>query len=216
MKFLELAKSRYTSKAYDASKKIPAQQLQNLLEVLRLSPSSINIQPWKFIAAQSATAKQKIAEAMPGNFSYNIPKILNASDVIIFTAKNDIDETHLDNILNCEEQAGRFRTPDSKLTQKNVRQTYIDLYKQNNLIHDWIDNQVHIALGALLFAAKAENIDATPIGGFDRKLLDEILQLDQQGLHSVVLVALGYHSDEDFNTTLGKGRLSYDQVISII
>lgn len=54
MNFLELAQTRHTTKAYDQTKKIPHEQLEQLLlEVLRLSPSSINIQPWRFLVAQS-------------------------------------------------------------------------------------------------------------------------------------------------------------------
>lgn len=143
MNYLDLAQSRYTSKAYDASKKIPQETLAELLEILRLTPSSINIQPWKFIVAQSQHAKEKIAEAMPDSFAYNIPKVLNASEVIIFTVQSDITHQHLDKILTAEDDAGRFRTPESKETQKTVRQGYIDLYKQHQKINGWVENQAH-------------------------------------------------------------------------
>ena len=39
---------RYTTKKYDVSKKIENQKIEELKEILRLSPSSINSQPWKF------------------------------------------------------------------------------------------------------------------------------------------------------------------------
>lgn len=55
---------------------------------------------------------------MPDSLAYNVPKILYASEVIVFTAKTEIDEQHLNQILNHEEHPGRFRTPESKLTQK--------------------------------------------------------------------------------------------------
>lgn len=216
MNFLDLAQSRYTSKAYDANKKIPEETLTQLLEILRLTPSSINIQPWQFIVAQSQGAKEKIAEAMPDTFAYNIPKVLNASEVIIFTVRSDIDQTHLDKILDAEDEAGRFRTPESKETQRTTRQGYINLYKQQNKINGWVENQTHIALGNALFAAKAANIDATPIGGFNHEILDRVFDFQAQGLRSVVLLALGYHSDADFNADLPKGRLKTEDVIKII
>ena len=46
---LELVKHRYTAKRYDANKPISDETLNDLLEVLRLSPSSVNIQPWHFM-----------------------------------------------------------------------------------------------------------------------------------------------------------------------
>lgn len=215
MNILKIAQSRHTSKAYDASQKIPKQQLDALLEVLRLTPSSINIQPWVFLVAQSDDAKHKIAQAMPQPFEYNIPKVLNASEVIIFTAKRHIDEQHLDQILQTEVEAGRFRTIESQKTQKDMRLNYVHLYQEKQIIDQWVNNQIHIALGGLLIAAKAEGIDATPIGGFDADLLDQALDLEAKGLRSVVIASLGYHSQEDFNATLAKARLPYDDVIEI-
>jgi nitroreductase/dihydropteridine reductase len=215
MKFLELAQSRYTSKAYDPSKKIPAAQLQDLLEVLRLTPSSINIQPWQFLVAQSLSAKQRIAEAMPEGNSYNIPKVLNASEVIVFCAKTDIDDAHLQKIIASEDAAGRFATPADKSNRFNITQFYVDQYRAKDMAR-WIDSQLHIALGGLLFAAAAEQIDATPIGGFSSELLDQNLDLSSRGLRSVVLVALGYHSAEDFNAGLDKARLSSADVIQFL
>lgn len=215
MDTLKIAQTRYTSKAYDATKKIPTDTLNTLLEVLRLSPSSINIQPWQFLVVQSDQAKQKIAQAMPGRYAYNIPKILNASEVIVFTAKTDINVEHLDAILQAEDLAGRFRTPESKAAQRDTRLNYIELYKEKN-IHGWVDNQIHIALGSALFAAQTLHIDATPIGGFDLDVLDQQLQLSSQGLRSVVLLALGYRSDEDFNADLPKARLAPNQIIQTL
>lgn len=215
MDFLTLAQSRYTSKAYDATQKIPTETLQQFLEVLRLSPSSINIQPWHFVVAQSNEAKQKVSQAMPNHYAYNIPKILNASEVIIFTAKTNLDEQHLDAIIAAEELAGRFRTPESKQAQKDSRATYVKHYKEKD-IDRWIDNQLHIALGNALCAAKAFHLNATPIGGFDLDLLDQALQLPQQGLRSVVILALGYHSDDDFNANLPKARLALESITHTI
>ena len=215
MDALTIAQNRYTSKAYDASKKIPQDTLNNFLEILRLTPSSINIQPWQFIVAQSDQAKQNISHAMPDHFAYNIPKVLHASEVIIFTAKTDIDQHHLDAIIEAEDQAGRFRTPESKQAQKETRTRYIELYKTKD-IHRWVDNQIHIALGSALYAAKSLGIDATAIGGFDLTLLDQHLNLTAQGLRSVVLLSLGYHSTEDFNADLPKARLTRDAVTQII
>lgn len=215
MKFLELAQSRYTTKAYDASKKIPAAQLQELLEVLRLTPSSINIQPWHFLVAQTDAAKQQLAQAMPDGNSYNIPKVLNASEVIVFCAKTDIDHQHVERIIDAEAAVGRFATDTDRANRLNMTKFYLDQYQSKD-IDRWIDAQLHIALGSLLFAAAANRIDATPIGGFSNTLLDQGLDLAAQGLRSVVLVALGYHSDQDNNAKLAKARLSAGEIIRLI
>ena len=45
MNFLSIAQNRYTTKMYNG-KRIPEDTLNQLKEILRLSPSSINSQPW--------------------------------------------------------------------------------------------------------------------------------------------------------------------------
>ena len=59
-----------------------------------------------------------------------------------------------------------------------------------------------------------QEIDATPIEGFDPKILNEELGLRENGLTSVVLVALGYRSEEDFNAKLAKSRLPAEEIFS--
>lgn len=61
MKFLELAQTRYTTKRYDAGKKVSDQQIKELQEILRLSPSSINSQPWKFTFVGDESLKKQLA-----------------------------------------------------------------------------------------------------------------------------------------------------------
>lgn len=90
MDSLHTAKTRYTTKAYDASKKIPKEQFEKLLEILRFSPSSVNIQPWHFLIAETDEAKQRIASAQTGNYIYNAAKVLNSSHTLLFCTRTDI------------------------------------------------------------------------------------------------------------------------------
>ena len=50
MNFLSLMQNRYTTKYYDPNKKISKDDIDSLLECLRLTPSSVNCQPWHFYA----------------------------------------------------------------------------------------------------------------------------------------------------------------------
>ena len=77
-----------------------------------------------------------------------------------------------------------------------------------------MEKQVYLALGTLLLGAAALEIDATPIEGFDARVLNEALGLREQGMTSIVLVALGYRSADDFNAKLPKSRLPVETVIS--
>lgn len=213
MDTLHTAKTRYTTKAYDAERKIPAQQFEKLLEILRYSPSSVNIQPWHFLVAETDAAKQRVAKALNGNYVYNAAKVLNSSHTLVFCTHTDINEQYLEQLLQQDEASGRFKDNAAKQGQRDTRAGYVEFYR-NELknLPAWMEHQTYLALGQLLFAAGLEGIDATPMEGFDRDIIDQEFKLSEKGLKASVLVALGYHSEHDFNAKLPKSRLP-EQVI---
>ena len=217
MDLLNISKTRYTTKAYDPSKKIPQQQFDRLIQILRLAPSSINIQPWHFFIIENDQAKQRIAKSLVGKYAYNAPKILDSSHSILFCTKADITENHLTNLLNQDDQSGRFKDQTAKQAQQDARTGYVNFYRnEKGDIQRWAENQTFIALGQTLLAAGIEGIDATPIGGFDEQIISEELGLAEKGLIPSVLLALGYRSEQDFNAKLPKSRLNQDDIFTVL
>ncbi|MCH7388002.1 oxygen-insensitive NAD(P)H nitroreductase [Acinetobacter modestus] len=213
MDTLATAKTRYATKAYDAEKKIPQAQFEKLLEILRFSPSSVNIQPWHFLIAETDEAKQRIASALTGNYIYNAAKVLNSSHTLVFCTRTDISAEYLEQLLQQDDASGRFKDAAAKQGQRDTRSGYVEFYR-NELknLPAWMENQTYLALGQLLFAAGLEGIDATPMEGFDRKLINKEFELTEKGLKASVIVSLGYRSENDFNAKLPKSRLS-DEVV---
>ena len=217
MDLLNISKTRYTTKAYDPSKKIPQQQFDRLIQILRLTPSSINIQPWHFFIIENDQAKQRIAKSLVGKYAYNAPKILDSSHSILFCTKADITENHLTNLLNQDYQSGRFKDQTAKQAQQDARTGYVNFYRnEKGDIQRWAENQTFIALGQTLLAAGIEGIDATPIGGFNEEIISEELGLVEKGLIPSVLLALGYRSEQDFNAKLPKSRLNKDDIFTVL
>ena len=217
MDLLNVSKSRYTTKAYDATKKISTSQFERLLEVIRLTPSSINIQPWHYFIADHTDAKEKIAKALVGKYAYNAPKVLDSSHTILFCTKADITEDHLANLLNQDDLSGRFKDGNAKQGQKDARTGYVDFYRnEKGDIQRWAENQTFIALGQTLLAAGIEGIDATPFGGFDEAIISDELGLAEKGLIPSVLLTLGYRSDSDFNAKLPKSRLNKEEIFTTL
>ena len=215
MDITRIALSRHACKAYDPTRKIPAEQVEQLITLLRYAPSSVNSQPWHFLVISSDAAKQRLAKAAQGNFANNEPKILNASHVVVLCARTSMDDSHLATLLRQEEVDGRFPTPEGKETQAKGRNFYVGLHRTE--IQDtqpWMEKQVYLALGTLLLGAASLAIDATPIEGFDPKVVDDEFGLPAKGLKCVVLAALGYRADADFNAKLPKSRLPIEAVIT--
>jgi len=216
MDIAQLAQTRRTCKAYDPTRKIPADKVEQLKTLLRFAPSSVNSQPWHFIIAATDEGKMRMAKAAKqGTYSANEAKILKASHVVALCARTSLDDAHLAALLAEEEKAGRFSTPEAKEMQHKGRSFYANMHRFDlKDTQHWMEKQVYLALGTLLLGAAALEIDATPIEGFDPKIINEEFDLRAQGLTSVVLVALGYGSGEDFNAKLPKARLPVGQVMT--
>ncbi len=217
MDTVALAKRRYTTKAYDASRRIPQATIDALLEQLRHSPSSVNSQPWHFIVADTDEGKARLAKSTEVGFAYNTAKILNASHVIVFATRTDMTEAHLQAVLEQEGKDGRFRSDEAKAGQDQSRRFYVNLHRHDNKdLQHWMEKQTYLALGTALLGAAAYGLDATPIEGFDFKVMDAELGLRERGFTSVVVLSLGYHSEEDFNAGLGKSRLPAAEVFTFL
>ena len=215
MDSLHTAKTRYTTKAYDANKKIPQSQLNKLLEILRFSPSSVNIQPWHFLIAESDAAKQRIAAGLTGAYVYNAAKVLNSSHTLVFCTRTDINPEYLEQLLQQDALSGRFKDDKAKQAQRDTRHGYVEYYRNElNNLNAWLENQTYLALGQLLFAAAMEGIDATPMEGFDRNSINQEFGLSEKNLKASVIVALGYRSEHDFNANLPKSRLPDDVIFT--
>lgn len=217
MNLVQHAKRRHTAKAYDPERKVPDAVIAELRELLRHSPSSVNSQPWHFVLAGSDAGKQRIARAAEGTYAYNAPKILNASHVFVLCTRAGVDESHLQAVLDKEDQDGRFANADARKQQHASRSVYANLHRYDlKDAQHWMEKQLYIALGYLLLGAAAMEVDATPMEGFNAKVLDEELGLRAKGYTSTVLVAVGYRGEQDFNARLPKSRLAAEQVFTEI
>lgn len=215
MNLSHIVTTRYTTKAFDANRKIPAETFAQLETLLRHAPSSVNSQPWHFVVASSDEGKARIAKAAHGGYAYNEPKIRNASHVIVFCARQSLDGDHLSAVLEQEGRDGRFATPEAKAGQDKSRRFYADKHRFDSKdVQHWMEKQLYLAFGTLLLGAAALEIDACPMEGFDAAVLDEELGLRAKGLTSVIIASLGYRSSEDFNAKLPKSRLPAETVIT--
>lgn len=197
--FLDIAKSRYTTKVYQAGKKISDTDVQKLKEILRLSPSSINSQPWRFTFVADEKLKADLAEVSYHNFH----KIQNCSDLIVFSV--------MDNVADFEAHI-KANLPESAVAyyEKNIQP------KSETEIKAWMAHQVYLSLGFFLSACASMNIDSTPMEGIETSAYDKILSID--GYKTLFAVAIGYRASDDVNdpSVHPKSRLSLDHVIKTV
>ncbi len=212
------ATHRHTAKAYNPTRKISDENIEKIKELLKYSASSTNSQPWHFIPASTEEAKEKIAKSTERLYPFNRNSILDASHVLIFCSKLEIDETYLLKLLEQEDNDGRFPAQENKEQQHAGRSLFVNLHKQDYKdVQHWMDKQVYLNLGAFLLGISTLGIDATPMEGIDTRALDEEFGLREKGYNSVVVVPLGYHSEtDDFNASMPKSRLAYSEILTIV
>lgn len=214
MNLEEIIRTRYTTKAYDAQRHITPEQQQQLLDLLRFSPSSVNSQPWHFFIAATPEAKARIAPAFG---EANAGKVLKSSMAVVFTTQTSITEAHLSKLLEQEQQDGRFNSDDAKTAQDKGRRYFVNLNSTSSeKQQEWMARQAYIALGFLLLGAASMGLNATPIEGFEPEKMNQILGLAGQGLTSVVVATVGYSGEGDFNASLPKSRLDAGEVITLL
>lgn len=217
MELLEVLQQRYATKKFAANKKISENDFDKIKALLRFSPSSINSQPWHFIIADSTKAKERFSLAAHGPYQANESKIKDASHVVLFCAKTDIDTQYLKKVTAQEDMDGRFATEEAKQLAMKVRQFYLDLHKaEPNDVEYWSQNQVYMNWGTVLLGAGLLGIDAVPIEGVDLAWLNNEFKLTEKGLTALGMVALGYRSEDDFNAKLPKSRLPEEEIFTFL
>lgn len=217
MNLIEIMNNRYSTKKFDTTKKISEEDINQIKELLRLSSSSVNLQPWHFVIASTEEGKNKISKSTEGFYAFNKEKVIEASHVIVLCAKTSIDENFLLKVLEKEDKDGRFANDEFKNGMHGARSTFVNIHK-NDLkdIQQWVDKQVYLNLGNLLLGVAALGIDSVPMEGFDAQILAEELGLNEQGLKPIAIVPIGYRAEDDFNATLPKSRLSEVDVFTTI
>lgn len=199
MSLIEQLNWRYATKKYK-SQEVPMEKLDLILEAIRLSASSIGLQPYSILVIKNEDLKKKI---LP--IAFNQPQIVDASHLLVFAAWENITankvEEYLQNVVT---------TRNVSRDSLGMLDGYLYNMVNNNTAEqnfNWSARQAYIALGTALIAAADQHVDATPMEGFDSTGLDELLGLKNKELKSVALLPLGYRDAEnDWNANLPKVR----------
>lgn len=197
---------RYATKLFDPQKKLSQEQVDKLLESLRLSPSAYGLQPWKFIVVTNPEIRRKLREA-----GYNQPKITDASHLIVFAIEKNIDEAYVDRFVESLAES-RGVTIESLKSYSDMMKGDI-VSRTPEARQNWAARQLYLALGVLLATAAHDHIDAGPMEGFSAHKFDEILGLEKMGLHAVVCCALGFRAANDESEKLAKVRFAKEEVV---
>lgn len=208
MGLIEKLNWRYATKRMNG-KKVSPEKIDNILEAIRLSASSGGLQPYKVFVIEDEATKEKLKAA-----AYNQPQVTEASHVIVFAAWNKVTDEKVDAYIG--QVANERNLPlESLAAFRGMFAPSIAQPAEQNFV--WTSRQTYIALGTALVAAAYEEVDATPMEGFNNAQVDEILGLQEKGLGSVSMLTLGYRdSENDYMVNAKKVRRSKEELFELV
>ncbi|OZG71820.1 NAD(P)H-dependent oxidoreductase [Hahella sp. CCB-MM4] len=206
MNITEALNWRYATKRMNGHK-IPTEKLNRILDAARLAPSSYGLQPYSVLVIEDEALREKISAV-----AYNQPQIMEASHLLVFAAMDSVDTHFVEEFIDLT-ALERGISADSMEDYKNTIIGAVNSFATNEERFHWAAKQAYISLGTTIAAAAAEQVDASPMEGFDPKELDILLGLKERGLRSVLLLPLGYrNTNADWLAGMKKVRWPRDKM----
>ena len=183
MSFLDKLNERYATKAMNG-KVVPQEKIDNILEAIRLAPTSSGLQPFEVFVVTNDETKSNIKE-----IAWNQPQVTDCSHLLVFAAWDNYTEDRINHMFDLTNAIRGFKNEGWENYRQMLLASYPQKDAETNFQH--AARQTYIAFMAAIAQAAYEGVDNTPMEGFDPDALDKILGLREKGLRSTLLLPLG-------------------------
>lgn len=188
---------RAATRAYDPSKKISEDDFNYILELARLSPSSVGSEPWQLLVIQNSALRQALKPVSWGMAT----QVDDASHLVVLLAKKNAryDSDFFREVMarrglegdKAEQALARYQQFQSQDAQ---------VLESERALFDWTSKQTYIALANMMTGAALIGIDSCPIEGFNHVEVNRILAeaglFDPAEWGVSVMVTFGYRAKE--------------------
>ena len=209
MSFLEKLGERYAAKAMN-SQVVPQEKIDNILEAIRLTPTSSGLQPFEIIVVTNEDIKAKIRK-----IAWNQSPVTDCSHLLVFAAWDHYTAERINHMFDLTNEIRGFKNEG----WENYRQMLLSSYPQRDpeVSFQHASKQAYIALMSAMAQAAFEGVDCTPMEGFNPDALDEILGLREKGLRSTVILPVGYRdAEKDWLVNLVKVRKPMKELVTFV
>lgn len=206
MNTIENLKWRYAVKKFDATKTLSEDKVQTLKEAFNLTATSYGLQPIKLLVIKNKEIQNSLVP-----HSWNQKQVAQASHVLVLCVDTNLSG---EDVKRYFERVKNIRnTPDEIINPfKEFLVGKIDGQTKEELI-SWAKNQAYLAMGNLLTVCAHEKIDSCPMEGFEPDKYDEVLQLKDRNLSSVLVLPIGYRAEDDFMNGQKKVRKNLEDIV---
>jgi nitroreductase/dihydropteridine reductase len=208
MNLIELLKWRYATKKMDPARAVPQDKVDRIIEAARLAPTSSGLQPFEILVVTNPEVRARIRA-----IAWNQAQVTDCSHLLVFAAWDNYTAERINHMFDYTNEVRGFRNEGWEAYRQQLLAVYPQRPAETNFQH--AARQAYIGFGAAVIAAAEEQVDATPMEGFDADKLDEILGLRARGLRSAVILPLGYRQEEgDWLVKLAKIRRPREQFVT--
>jgi len=206
MSNIEALQWRYATKKFDTEKVLSEDKIDILKEAFNLTATSYGLQPLKMLVVRNENLQEKLKEA-----SWHQQQLNTASHVLIICIEDKIDKHFIEQYFKRVKHLRE--TPDEILNPfKNSLVNSFEA-KAKEEIGVWAINQAYLTLGTLLTVCATEGIDACPMEGFEPDKYDDLLNLTEYNLKSVLALPVGYRAKDDMFSEFKKVRRPLQEII---
>lgn len=207
--FLQLLNQRYATKAMNGES-VAKEKIERILQAANLAPTSSGLQPFEIFVVTNQALKEKIRD-----ISWKQSQVTDCSHLLVFAAWDTYTEDRINYMFDLTNDVRGFKNEGWEAYRQQLLKLYPNQDAQDNFQH--AAKQTYIAFTAAMIQAAVEGLDATPMEGFDSKKLDELLELNQRGLKSTLMLPIGYRdADNDWLVNLEKVRKPIEKLVTFI
>lgn len=208
MELINRLEWRYATKKMDPAKAVPEAKVARIIEATRLAPTSSGLQPFEIYVVTSMAVREQIKP-----IAWNQAQVTDCSHLLVFAAWDDYTADRINMMFDLTNEERGIKNEGWENYRKMLLNSYPQRGAEINFQH--AARQAYIGLSAAMIAAAFEEVDSTPMEGFDADALDKILSLREKGLRSVAILPLGYRQEEgDWLVNLKKVRKPTSQFVT--
>ena len=195
---LEILNFRHACKEFDSSKKISDSDFEIILKGGQLSPSSMGIEPWKFLVIQNESLREELATVSWGGKK----QIPSCSHLVILLSRMPKelkhDSSYIHHLLTEVKQMPQEAVENFKGVVKMIEDTRFQNNEKALLNYSCL--QTYIAAANMMTVSAMQQIDSCAMGGYDQKAVEEILikhnLLNKDEFYLTLMIAFGYRINE--------------------
>ncbi len=209
MSYIQKLKERYATKAMNGNV-VPQDKIDNILEAIRLAPTSSGLQPFEVFVITDKEVKAQIRE-----IAWNQSPVTDCSHLLVFAAWDTYTADRINHMFDLTNEIRGFKNEG----WENYRQQLLGSYPQKDANENFehAARQTYIAFMSAITQAAYDGVDSTPMEGFDPAALDKILGLKEKNLRSTLLLPLGYRdAEKDWLVDLVKVRKPMSELVTTI